>query len=49
MKLFKTIGVTGGIASGKSTLINSLKMLGVKIIDADKVGHSCYEPGSETL
>ena len=49
MKLFRTIGITGGIASGKSTMVKCLKILGAKVIDADKVGHSCYLPGSNTL
>ena len=47
--LFYTIGVCGGIASGKSTLTKTLKVMGAHVIDADKVGHSCYLPGSETL
>ena len=29
------LGLTGGIASGKSTVSNILKKLGIKIIDAD--------------
>jgi dephospho-CoA kinase len=40
-----TIGVTGGIGSGKSTLTGFLKNLGAPIIDADKVGHAIYAPG----
>jgi len=46
LKLFRTIGITGGIASGKSTVIHTMKMLGIKVLDADKIGHSCYLPGS---
>jgi len=37
------IGLTGGIASGKSTAADELKMLGATVIDADKVGHECIE------
>lgn len=33
------IGITGGIASGKSTVSNILKGMGVPVIDADKIGH----------
>src|SRR5579872_711660 len=39
-----TIGVTGGIGSGKSTVTKFLKELGAPIIDADKVGHAIYAP-----
>jgi len=39
-----TIGVTGGIGSGKSTVTKFLDELGAPIIDADKVGHGIYAP-----
>lgn len=39
-----TIGLTGGIGSGKSTVTKVLAELGAPIIDADKVGHAIYEP-----
>jgi dephospho-CoA kinase len=35
----KVIGLTGGIATGKSTVEKILENLGVKVIDADKVVH----------
>lgn len=38
------IGLTGGICSGKSTVSKELASLGVKVIDADKVGHEAYLP-----
>ena len=41
----KTIGLTGGIGSGKSTVSNILAILGASIIDADRVGHEIYLPG----
>ena len=41
------IGLTGGIASGKSTVANYLADLGHKVIDADRLGHQAYEPGSQ--
>lgn len=41
-----TIGLTGGIASGKSTVAEQLKSLGAVVIDADRLGHRVYEPGS---
>jgi dephospho-CoA kinase len=43
----KTIGLTGGIGSGKSTVSQILAGLGAFIIDADKVGHEIYLPGKE--
>src|SRR6266849_5162568 len=41
------IGLTGGIASGKSTISAALAEHGATIVDADKVGHEVYRPGSE--
>ena len=41
------IGLTGGIASGKSAVSAMLAELGALIIDADKVGHEAYAPGSD--
>lgn len=43
----KTIGLTGGIGSGKSTVSQILAGLGAFVIDADKVGHEIYLPGRE--
>ena len=39
-----TIGLTGGIGSGKSTVSKLLADLGAPIIDADKIGHAIYGP-----
>jgi dephospho-CoA kinase len=41
------IGLTGGIGSGKSTVAAMLADLGAVVIDADKVGHEVYRPGTE--
>ena len=41
-----TIGLTGGMASGKSTVARLLEALGAHVIDADRLGHRVYEPGS---
>jgi len=41
------VGLTGGIASGKSTAARELERRGARVIDADKLGHRAYEPGSE--
>lgn len=43
------IGLTGSIASGKSTVSKMLKELGFPIIDADLVARQVVEPGTETL
>lgn len=40
------IGLTGGIASGKSVVSQMLADHGALIIDADKVGHEAYRRGS---
>ncbi|XP_063964671.1 bifunctional coenzyme A synthase-like [Lytechinus pictus] len=40
------IGLTGGIASGKSSVCRRLEGLGAAIIDCDKLGHRAYEPGT---
>jgi dephospho-CoA kinase len=40
------IGLTGGIASGKSTAARYLSALGAHVIDADILGHRVYEPGT---
>jgi len=39
------IGLTGGIASGKSKMAERLGNMGAHVIDCDKVAHDVYEPG----
>ena len=46
--MMKVIGLTGGIGSGKSTVSQFLQELGAVVLDADKVGHEAYLPGTET-
>ena len=41
------IGLTGGIASGKSVVSEMLAAARRVVIDADKVGHEAYAPGSD--
>jgi dephospho-CoA kinase len=41
------IGLTGSIASGKSEVGRMLAALGAFVVDADRVAHQVYEPGSE--
>ena len=42
--MVKIIGITGGIASGKSTVTDFLKQQGYQVIDADQVVHELQEP-----
>ncbi len=39
------IGLTGGIASGKSTVAGILREYGIVVIDADDIAHRIMEPG----
>src|SRR5580693_7915440 len=43
------IGLTGGIASGKSTVTQRFGELGVPVIDADVASRSVVEPGKPGL
>ena len=43
------IGLTGGIASGKSTAAAYLGEKGASVIDADKLGHRAYEPDTDAF
>lgn len=45
----KIIGLTGGIASGKSLVAGMLRDLGARIIDADALAREVVAPGSEAL
>jgi len=44
----RVIGLTGGIASGKSLVSQQLAERGAVIIDADRVGWETYRQGTET-
>lgn len=43
------IGLTGSIASGKSTVSQMLQELGYPVVDADLVARQVVEPGTQTL
>lgn len=43
------IGLTGGIACGKSTVARMLEKRGAKIVDADLIAREVVEPGSPVL
>ncbi|XP_015599142.1 bifunctional coenzyme A synthase [Cephus cinctus] len=39
------IGLTGGIASGKSSVADKLQKLGAGLVNCDKIAHDLYQPG----
>jgi dephospho-CoA kinase len=43
------IGLTGGIASGKSTAAQYLKSKGAAVLDGDVLGHRAYEPHTQAF
>lgn len=43
----KIIGITGGIASGKSTVVAEIKKHGYQVIDADQVVHELQAKGGK--
>lgn len=44
-----SVGLTGGIAAGKSTVATVLAELGAIVIDADALAHEAVAPGTEGL
>ncbi len=48
-KLPFRVGLTGGIASGKTTVANLFGALGVPIVDTDVIAREVVAPGSEAL
>jgi dephospho-CoA kinase len=47
--MIMNIGLTGGIASGKSTVSDMLVQRGALLIDADRIAREVVEPGSPVL
>ena len=45
----RVFGLTGGLASGKSTVAARFRARGVPVIDADQIAREVVEPGSEGL
>ncbi len=43
------VGLTGGVACGKSTVAKMFADLGANITDADTIAHELYRPGHEVL
>jgi dephospho-CoA kinase len=44
-----TVGLTGGIGSGKSEVASLFQQLGVPVIDADIIDHEIVQPGMSAL
>lgn len=44
-----TLGVTGGIGSGKSTVTRAFSEFGITIVDADEVAREVVQPGEPAL
>ena len=42
-----TVGLTGGIGTGKTTVSNAFRQLGVTVIDADEISREIMQPGTE--
>jgi len=45
----RVVGLTGGIASGKSTVSKMFRQLGAKIVDADTIARRIVKPGKPAL
>lgn len=45
-RVSRVIGLTGGLGSGKSTVARLLSTLGAEVVDADRIGHAIYAPGT---
>lgn len=43
------VGLTGGIGSGKSTVAERFRVLGVPVVDADEISRELVEPGRPAL
>jgi dephospho-CoA kinase len=46
---FLLVGLTGGIATGKSTVAGMLRALGAEVIDADQLAREVVQPGEPAL
>jgi dephospho-CoA kinase len=49
LRKFLLVGLTGGIATGKSTVADTLRRLGAEIIDADQLAREVVAPGEPAL
>ena len=44
-----TVGLTGGIGSGKSTVAKAFEAKGIAVIDADAIAHELTAPGGTAI
>ena len=44
-----TVGLTGGIGSGKTTVANHLRSLGAGLVDTDEISHRLTGPGGASM
>lgn len=44
-----TVGLTGGIGSGKSAVAERFAKLGVHVVDTDEIAHELTRPGGEAI
>src|SRR5215471_4127914 len=44
-----TVGLTGGIGSGKTTVSNALQSLGAAVVDTDLIAHALTAPGGAAM
>ena len=49
MKKIRVVGLTGGMASGKSLVAGMLRSLGAVVVDADVIAREVVAPGSQVL
>ena len=49
MRRFALVGLTGGIATGKSTVSAMFRELGAEVIDADRLARAVVAPGEPAL
>jgi dephospho-CoA kinase len=43
------VGLTGGIASGKTTVASTFRRLGAVVIDADAITRELQQPGTDVF
>lgn len=49
MRTIRVVGLTGGMASGKSLVAGILRSLGAVVVDADVIAREVVAPGSQAL
>lgn len=47
--MFFSVGLTGGVGSGKSTVAQQLRTLGAAVVDTDHIAHQLTGPGGQAM